>query len=148
MKAGEKEPAPPKIKSRPLLYQHDIPVGRLIKFWEGLAQGKVHYTKCKKCSESYYPPQADCPKCLGSDMDWLPLSGEGTVVTFTLATLKPQGFTHYTDPYTIAVAETPEGVKVLGWLEGTEPPKVGMAVKITSRVQPDGFPVIAFSAKS
>jgi len=148
MKPGEKEGAPPKIKSRPLLYQYEIPIGRVNKFWEGLTQGKVHYSKCKKCGEAYYPPQADCPKCLASDMDWIPLSGEGTVLTMTQASLKPQGFTQYTEPYTIALVETPEGVRVLGWIEGVAAPTVGMAVSIAPRIQPDGYPVILFSAKS
>jgi len=80
-------------------------------------------------------------------MNWIPLSGDGFIVTLTQATLKPQGFTQYTDPYTIAVAQTPEGVKVLGWVEGGTP-TVGTAVKIASRIQSDGYPVIVFSPKA
>lgn len=135
-----------KIKSRPLLYQHEIPVTRITKFWDGLIEGKIYYTKCKKCGEHYYPPQVDCPKCLQRDVDWIPLSNEGVILSFTQTQLKPQGFTQYTEPYTIAIVESRDQVKVMGWLEKVESPKVGITVKISSRLQPDGFPIITFTA--
>jgi uncharacterized OB-fold protein len=53
-----------------------------------------------------------------SDVEWVALSDEGVIETFTESHLKPQGFTHYEEPYIIAIARTPEGAKVMGWLEG------------------------------
>lgn len=134
-----------KIKSRPLTYEHEIPITKVRQFWDGMAEGKVMATRCTRCGERYYPPQADCPKCLTSEMDWFEVGEQAVLKTYTESHLKPQGFTHYTEPYTIAIAETTEGLKIMGWLEVGKEPKVGMTVKIRARVQPDGFPVIFFA---
>ncbi|MEM1545779.1 MAG: Zn-ribbon domain-containing OB-fold protein [Candidatus Methanomethylicia archaeon] len=138
------------IKSRPLNFIHDIPIIKTKKFWDGLNEGKIYATKCKDCGKVYFPPQVDCPKCLKSNFEWIPLTNEGEIETFTESHLKPQGFTHYEKPYIIAIAKTLEGVKIMGWLEGVEISnvKVGMKVEITSKTQPDGYPVILFKPKT
>lgn len=135
----------PSITSRALTYLHDIPILRTKKFWEGLRDGKVYATRCRKCGKLYFPPQVDCSNCLTSDVEWVQLNDKGVIETFTEIFLKPQGFTHYESPYIIAIARTSEGVKIMGWLEGIEAKdaKVGMDVRVTIRMQPDGFPLIS-----
>lgn len=135
----------PAIKSRPMVIIYEIPIARVKKFWDGLSEGKLYTTKCKKCGKIYYPPQSDCPKCLASEIEWIELSYEGIIETYTEAHLRPQGFTHYEKPYIIAIAKLPEGVKIMGWLEA-EPGsiKVGSRVRIEPRIQSDGFPTIIF----
>jgi len=143
-----KTPEHPSIKSRTLTLAHDIPISRTKIYWDGLKDGKVYATKCKNCSQTYYPPQPDCPNCLSSNMEWIQIS-EGTLETFTQAHLKPQGFTHYEENYIIAIAKTLEGVKVMGWLEETDirNVKVGMHVEIIAKTMPDGFPTIILKTK-
>ena len=138
----------PSMKSRTLTLTHDIPISKTKIYWEGLKEGKVQATKCKKCGQLYYPPQVDCPHCLTSDVEWIQLF-DGTLETFTQASLKPQGFNHYEHNYIIAIASTAEGVKVMGWLEDIDlnDTKVGMPVKITAKTMPDGFPAILFKQK-
>ncbi|MEM2567014.1 MAG: OB-fold domain-containing protein, partial [Candidatus Bathyarchaeia archaeon] len=89
------------------------------------------------------PPQADCPKCLTSQMGWIQLS-EGEIETFTKVSLKPQGFEQYKEDFVIAIAKTPEGAKVMGWLENADIKNIqpGTHVKITAKIMPDGFPTI------
>jgi uncharacterized OB-fold protein len=60
------------------------------------------------------------------------------LLTFTESHLRPQGFTQYTESYTIAIAETAEGVRVMGWLEIAGEPEVGMVVRVATRAQPTG----------
>jgi len=143
-----KTPEYPSMKSRTLTLTHDIPISKTKTYWEGLKEGNVYATKCKKCGEVYYPPQTDCPKCLTSDAEWIQLF-EGELETFTQAYLKPQGFTHYEQNYMIAIAKTAEGVKVMGWLEDMDvkAAKTGTPVKITAKIMPDGFPTIIFKPK-
>jgi uncharacterized OB-fold protein len=143
-----KTPEYPSMKSRTLTLTHDIPISKTKIYWDGLKEGKVYATKCKKCGEIYYPPQVDCSHCLTSDVEWIQLF-EGNLETFTKAYLKPQGFTHYEQNYIVAIARTAEGVKVMGWLEDMDlnVAKVGMSVKITAKIMPDGFPAIIFKPK-
>lgn len=137
------------LKSRTLTLTHDIPISKTQKYWDELKKGKVYATKCKKCGKIYYPPQADCPNCLTSDVEWIQLL-YGNIETFTQVYLKPQGFTHYAQNYIIAIAKTAEGAKVMGWLEGmnVDIAKIGTPVEITAKVMPDGFPAIFFKFKN
>lgn len=136
------------IKSRTLVLSHQIPATRMKKYWEGLRDGKVFATSCKKCKSLYYPPQADCPKCLTSDMEWTDVGTEGVVLAFTESHIIPQGFTHYRSPYTITIVGVEKGLKIMGWMDDTaggQRVAVGRKVRISTRIQSDGYPVILFS---
>jgi hypothetical protein len=123
-----------------------MPISKTLPFWEGLKQGKVLATKCKKCETLYFPPSADCPNCLSSDMEWIELSDEAEIETFTHVVIRPTSFQQY-KPYTVAIGRLKEGVKVLAWLTGFKLSqiKVGMKVKLTAKITPEGNPTYAFT---
>ena len=135
----------PSITSRPITFTHKVPVLKTRLFWEKLNEGKVYATKCKKCGRLYYPPQSDCAHCLSSDVEWVELNKDAVLETYTHALYRPAGFDGYA-PYTIAIARTRDGVRVMGWLEGIklEKVKVGMKLEMSTRKLPDGFLVITF----
>jgi len=133
-------PPPPTLKSRPLTLTYYIPTSRIQKFWDGVKEGKIYTTKCKKCEKLFFPPVADCPTCLSSDMDWVELSGEGKIETFTHIPVMPATFQQY-EPYTVAIARLKEGVRVVAWLTGVklEDTKVEMKVKLAAKVTSEGM---------
>src|SRR5512136_1555669 len=120
----------PAIKSREIKIVQDIPISKTIKFWEGLKEGKVYATKCKDCGKIYFPPSADCPICLSTVLEWVELSSEAEIETFTHVVIRPTTFQQY-KPYTVAIGKLREGVKVFAWLTGFKLSqiKVGMKVK-------------------
>jgi uncharacterized OB-fold protein len=122
-----------------------VPVLKTRLFWEKLNEGKVYATKCKKCGRLYYPPQGDCAHCFSSDVEWVELSKEVVLETYTHALQRPAGFDKY-EPYIIAIAKTRDGVRVMGWLEDVklEDVRVGMKLEMSTRKLPDGFLVITF----
>lgn len=123
----------------------EIPVSRLSRFWEGLAQGKLLTTKCSRCGKLFFPPQSDCSGCLGSQMDWVELSGEAQIETYTQIVIRPSSFQKY-EPYIVAVGKLKEGVKALAWLRGFKLAeiKVGMPVKLRPRISEEGVPIYEF----
>jgi uncharacterized OB-fold protein len=129
----------PSIKSKPITIVEEIPVSKTLRFWEGLKQGKVYATKCHKCGKLYFPPSADCPECLCSDMEWVELTGEAEIETFTHVVIRPTSFCQY-KPYTVAIGKLVDGVKVLAWLTGFKLSqiKVGMKVKLVAKVDAEG----------
>lgn len=52
-------------------------------FWTGGADGKLLIAYCTQCSLWISPPAADCPDC-GGDLVARPVSGRGTVFTYTV----------------------------------------------------------------
>jgi hypothetical protein len=139
----------PSITSRPITFTHKVPILKTRRFWERLEKGEVYAAKCRKCSRLYYPPQGDCAHCLSSDVEWVKLSKEATLETYTHAPQRPAGFNQY-EPYTIAIATTKDGVSVMGWLEDVEleDVKVGMKLIMSTKKLPDGFLVITFKPNS
>lgn len=129
----------PAIKSRPITIVEEIPVSKTLKFWEGLKEGKVYATKCRKCGRLYFPPSADCSDCLCSDMEWVELSSEAEIETFTHVVVRPTTFSEE-KPYTVAIGKLKEGVKVLAWLTGFKLSqiKVGMKVKLAAKASQEG----------
>jgi len=79
-----------------------------------LEAGKVMATRCKKCERSYFPPRADCPTCLSSDVEWFEVKGKGKLLTYTKVNYGPSGV-EADAPYTLALGEF-DGVRILGRL--------------------------------
>jgi uncharacterized OB-fold protein len=112
---------------------------KVAEFVDYLDKGELTYTKCRTCSQAYFPPRADCANCLGNDMEWVAIKGNGTIATFTHTMYAPTGF-EAEAPYTIVVAEFGE-VKVLGRMSKSVPVEtlsVGMPVKVEIVKLPNG----------
>jgi uncharacterized OB-fold protein len=139
----------PSITSRPITFTHKVPILKTRRFWEKLGEGEVYATKCRKCGRLYYPPQGDCANCLSSDIEWVKLSREATLETYTNTSQRPAGFNQY-EPYTIAIARTKDGVRVMGWLEDIEleDVEIGRKLVMSTRRLPDGFLIITFKPNS
>ena len=139
----------PYVESVPLVYKRKIPIQRTERFWRGLAEGKIYATRCKKCGTVYFPPQADCPIDMSSEMEWVELSREGVLEAFTKVYARPQGFDDL-EPYVIGIATLSNGVRVMGWIE---PPderciKVGDAVEVGTKSVKDKYIIILKLKKS
>jgi uncharacterized protein len=132
---------------RTLSLRFDIPISRTHEFWDALKAGRFVTTKCTKCGAMSFPPQADCPRCMGSTFEWFDLGRDATLVTFTHVKVTPASFAG-NDPYVIAIGEFPGGLKALAWLEGVKPTnaKPGMKLKVEARASPEGNPYYVFVA--
>jgi uncharacterized OB-fold protein len=132
---------------RTLSLRFDIPISRTREFWDAIREGRFVTTKCASCGNLSFPPQADCPRCMGSTFEWFDLGRDATLVTFTHVRIAPASFADR-DPYIIAIGEFPAGVKALAWLEGVKPDnaKVGMKLKVEARGSGGGNPYYVFVA--
>jgi uncharacterized OB-fold protein len=131
---------PSTLKSaRTLHITYNLPISRTSKFWQGLKEGKIYATKCKKCGKLHFPPVADCGECGSSNLKWMELDGEGEIETFTQIVVKPASFSKESD-YIVAIAGLKEGVRALAWLVGVEREdvQVGMRVRLVAKVTSDG----------
>ena len=135
----------PNIKSRPITIVEEIPISKTLRFWEGLKEGKVLATKCCECGKLYFPPSADCPDCLCTDLSWVELSEEAEIEAFTHVVVRPTSFSQ-NKPYTVAIGRLKEGVKILAWLTGFKLSqiKVGMKVKLMAKTSQEGNPTYEF----
>ncbi|HZK18460.1 MAG TPA: Zn-ribbon domain-containing OB-fold protein [Clostridia bacterium] len=108
-------------------------------FIDKLEEGKLVGSKCKRCGSIYFPPRADCANCLGNEMDWHEINGDGKIVSFTKLSYAPVGFEDKL-PYILALVEF-GGVKAFGHLSkeiNESEIEVGMSVKPSIVNLPDG----------
>jgi uncharacterized OB-fold protein len=54
-------------------------------FWDGLRRHALLILRCGECRTWVHPPQASCPRCLSLSLTPEPVSGRGTVYSFTVA---------------------------------------------------------------
>lgn len=118
-------------------YISETKVADFVKY---LDKGKIMATRCSKCGKLYFPPRADCPEDLSTDMAWEELSGRCKLLTYTTAHFAPTGFEDEL-PYTIALAQCEEGVKLYALLSKDINEKeihIGMELQLTPLRLPNG----------
>ena len=118
-------------------YISETKVADFVKY---LQKGKIMATRCRKCGQLYFPPRADCPKDLSTDMAWEELSGRCKLLTYTTAHFAPTGFQDDL-PYTLALAYCEEGVNVYARLNkniNENEMHIGMDLKLTPSLLPNG----------
>jgi len=108
-------------------------------FVSHLDEGRITGTRCKDCGEVFFPPRADCYKCLTSNMEWFDVSGTGKLVSYSKLEYAPVGFDGDL-PYCIALLDYGD-YKVFGRLAGDLSPEqveVGMDMKTVVNTLPNG----------
>jgi uncharacterized OB-fold protein len=101
--------------------------------------------RCNACGKTSYPPVERCPFCASEQVEKVPLSGVGTVFSFSLPRI-PVG--PYKPPILTCYVDLPEGTRLFGQLHGHgERVRTGMKVKTETGViwtEKDGTEVIGY----
>ena len=111
------------------------PFTKVDEFADFLHKGKLMGTKCKKCGEQYFPPRADCLKCMDGKFEWVEYSGRGTLNSFTTIHAAPKGFDDIA-PYTLGIVDLEEGGRLIAWINdiAKKDIKIGMKIKVIPRI--------------
>ena len=96
-------------------------VSKVNDFIDHLEDGRVSGTRCRSCGVSFFPPRADCCRCLSEDMEWFPIQGAGTLISYSRLNYAPAGF-EADVPYVVALVDF-ETCKVFGRIARDVPEK-------------------------
>ena len=101
-------------------------------FWDALHRHELAILRCGECRTWVHPPQASCPRCLTLGLSPEPVSGRGSVYSFTVANrefapgIKP--------PYVVALVdlEEQENLRLVTNLVDVmiDDVRIGMAVRV------------------
>lgn len=101
-------------------------------YWEGAKRHELLLQKCQECGHYRYPPGETCPSCLSDKLEWVKVSGRGSVYTWTV--FHQAYHPAYKDdiPYAVVVVELEEGPRMITNLVNCriEDIKVGMPVEV------------------
>ncbi|MEM7029955.1 MAG: Zn-ribbon domain-containing OB-fold protein [Chloroflexota bacterium] len=80
-------------------YRHSL--GKYSRFFLELENKRFFATRCPKCGQTWVPPRPACPNDLAIT-EWLELSGQGEVVSFSVLHYAPAMLSHLETPYVLA----------------------------------------------
>ena len=99
-------------------------------FWEATREGRFALQRCEDCRTWAHPPGPICPNCGSSKIHFEEASGSGSVYTYSRC-FHPLSSDFADDlPYTVAVIDLDEGLKIVSWLMQDEVPTIGQRVKV------------------
>lgn len=109
-------------------------------YWEGCRQGRLPLQKCQDCGAYQTFPRIVCYRCLSERLDWVEASGRGVVYSFSTLYRPPAPEFADDIPYTVALVELEEGVRMMSNIVDCAPESVeiGMDVRVVfDNVTPD-----------
>lgn len=122
--------------------------GENASYFRYCAQGELRLQRCNACALVRYPPGPACPWCTGSAFDWAPMSGRGTVYSYTEVRHAVQPAFRAHVPYLALLVEMDdqrgqpsehEAIRMIGNLAMPDgalaPPDVVRTIGIGSRVR-------------
>lgn len=104
-------------------------------FWRSGADGLLRFLRCRDCSYWIHPPGPVCPECLSPKIGPEPVSGAGTIVSFTI---NHQAWNPAVPvPYTIILVELDEqtGLRLVSNLPGVDPDDVAIGQRVQVRFE-------------
>jgi uncharacterized OB-fold protein len=81
-------------------------------YWEAARRHELVIQQCLDCQRHVFHPRPTCPHCGAHDLKWVPVSGHGTVHTFTVARRPTHPAFADRVPYVIAIVELDEGPRL------------------------------------
>lgn len=109
-----------------------VPDHESAEFWGRVAAHALALQRCLACRAFRFYPRALCPECLSDRAEWVPVSGRGTVYSFTVCYRPASEAFAAATPYIVALVDLAEGVRLLTNLVGCAPAeaRVGMPVAL------------------
>ncbi len=115
-------------------------------YWEYCRKEQLRFQKCNRCGKFWWPIGPVCPRCLEDSYEWRPVSGEGKISSYVV--YHKIYYPHFANvvPYLVAEIDLPEGVRIVGNVEGLRrgaPRKeiIGTNVKLYFEDCGDGFKI-------
>lgn len=88
-------------------------------FYKSLAKGKFYGAKCNDCGKWTFPPVSACRECGCRNIQYKPVSGNGTVYYYSTSVLPPKKFAKYS-PYAYGLVVLDEGPTFFTMVEGLD----------------------------
>lgn len=95
-------------------------------FDAALREGKLLGLKCG-CGAILCPPRGVCPRCAGTELEVVQLSGKGKIASYTTLFVAAEGRDQEL-PYALALVALDEGPYLVGRIETACPDKLAMSI--------------------
>jgi uncharacterized OB-fold protein len=115
----------PNRSSRPV----PVPTSLTRDYWDGVEAESLKLPYCLDCHTFNYYPHAVCVRCMSTNLEYRPVSGRGTVYTYTVIR-SPQPAFKGLEPYVVANVELDEGVRMMANVLTDDVDSIGIGTKV------------------
>lgn len=99
-------------------------------YWEAAKKHELRLQRCGACAKFIYYPRPRCPHCFSDQLRWEPVSGRGTLYSYTVV-YRASTRSFADAPYVLAIVELAEGPRMTtNIVAEPEKLKVGMPVQV------------------
>ncbi len=104
-------------------------------YWEAARRGELSLQRCEGCDVRIFPPRAHCPECGGDALRWAPVSGRGTLYSYTVAHRPPHPAFADQLPLVVAIVELEEGPRMVTNLVDCDPSELEVGGAVVARFE-------------
>jgi len=104
-------------------------------FWQSARRHQLQIQKCVPCDRFIHHPRTLCPTCFGDELIWEPVSGNGVVLTWSVAHRAQHPAFKARVPFPIVVADMAEGFRMVANVDGIEAEELRPGLPIRVRYQ-------------
>jgi len=101
-------------------------------YWDAARDGQLKLQQCSHCSHMWHPTLPNCPRCQSREIIWTPVSGRGTVYSYTVVHHAAHVAMAKRVPYVVALITLQEGPRLVSNLLECAPHEahIGMEVEL------------------
>ena len=101
-------------------------------YWEALRNHQLVVQRCLECKAFRHHPRPMCPECHSLRFEWAPVSGRGTVYSYSVITQVLHPYWADRMPYNVVLVELEEGIRIASNLVDcpNESIRIGMPVTV------------------
>ncbi len=118
------------------------------EFWDGCQQEKLLIQKCGSCGTLNFYPRALCKKCHSDHLEYVEMSGRGTLYSYTIVHRAPGKTFDSQVPYAVALVDLEEGPRLLANIVNYSQIGIGMKLSSVFLTTEEGFKLPAFTPVS
>jgi uncharacterized OB-fold protein len=82
------------------------------EFWDRCAQHQLAFQRCRVCGTFRNPPGPICYVCRSTETAWVPVTGDGTLFSYTIVTHAVHPALQEALPFNVALVEFPDAPDV------------------------------------
>lgn len=99
-------------------------------FWQGAKEHQLRLQRCDDCGTFRFTPKEVCPNCFSVKATWTPVSGAGTVYSYSTVYRGPNPPFQADVPYTIVMVDLAEGPRIMSHLVDCPPDRVRVGMRV------------------
>jgi uncharacterized OB-fold protein len=99
-------------------------------FWAAARRHELVIQRCSSCEVYRHYPQPRCPHCGSDEWSWAPVSGAGTIYTFTVTHHRFHPAWAEQTPFAVATVELAEGVRMVSDLPAEDTADVAIGARV------------------